>query len=212
MAALQIAKQYLDPKIRKELGLQPDHTSTPPTLAVQDSAIEALIRWYCRESGVRNLEKHIEKLYRKVAYKVASRVEEVVRKLKAAGVTAGPVSVAGVDTPAITPDAPQSPAVTAPAWAKEELPAHAPAAVPPVPVGDAGSSGTAAASAAAAAVAELDPVKAMGLSTEQLFPPEEDWSISDKNLAEYVGKPIFTSDRCVPFVRAWHHVLSFAVH
>ncbi len=25
---------------------------------------------YCRESGVRNLKKHIEKIYRKVAYKV----------------------------------------------------------------------------------------------------------------------------------------------
>ena len=41
-----------------------------------------MIRWYCRESGVRNLEKHVEKLFRKTALKVARRVEEVgaVRK------------------------------------------------------------------------------------------------------------------------------------
>jgi len=38
---------------------------------LQEDAIKALIRWYCREAGVRNLSKHIEKVYRKVAYKIA---------------------------------------------------------------------------------------------------------------------------------------------
>jgi len=33
---------------------------------VTDGALLALIENYCRESGVRNLQKHIEKIYRKV--------------------------------------------------------------------------------------------------------------------------------------------------
>jgi ATP-dependent Lon protease len=30
-----------------------------------------LIRWYCREAGVRSLQKYVEKVYRKVALKIA---------------------------------------------------------------------------------------------------------------------------------------------
>jgi Lon-like ATP-dependent protease len=40
------------------------------------SAIEDLIKYYCRESGVRNLKKHIEKVYRKSAFKVVSTTAE----------------------------------------------------------------------------------------------------------------------------------------
>jgi ATP-dependent Lon protease len=29
---------------------------------VSTGAIDSLVRWYCREAGVRNLEKHIEKV------------------------------------------------------------------------------------------------------------------------------------------------------
>jgi len=38
--------------------------------------VKALIKNYCRESGVRNLQKHIEKIYRKVAYKVVKGTKE----------------------------------------------------------------------------------------------------------------------------------------
>lgn len=49
---------------------------TPESLRLTEEAIESLIRWYCRESGVRNLEKHISKVYRKAAYKVVTATEE----------------------------------------------------------------------------------------------------------------------------------------
>ena len=42
----------------------------PPNVRIAESAMESLIKWYCRESGVRNLEKHIDKLYRKVALRL----------------------------------------------------------------------------------------------------------------------------------------------
>lgn len=35
-----------------------------------DDAVLALIKSYCRESGVRNLQKHIEKVIRKAAMKI----------------------------------------------------------------------------------------------------------------------------------------------
>ncbi|CAG9773095.1 unnamed protein product [Ceutorhynchus assimilis] len=61
---LAIAKQYLLPQAMRDSGLKDDH------IKVEDEALKILIRSYCRESGVRNLQKHIEKVVRKVAYKV----------------------------------------------------------------------------------------------------------------------------------------------
>ena len=51
-----IAKQYLVPQARSGSGVA-EHQ-----LKVTPGAIEALIKWYCRESGVRTLQKHIEKV------------------------------------------------------------------------------------------------------------------------------------------------------
>jgi Lon-like ATP-dependent protease len=38
---------------------------------ITDGAMTNLIEDYCREAGVRNLQKHLEKIYRKVALKLA---------------------------------------------------------------------------------------------------------------------------------------------
>lgn len=35
---------------------------TDDQIVLEPEAIEELIKWYCRESGVRNLQKHIEKV------------------------------------------------------------------------------------------------------------------------------------------------------
>jgi ATP-dependent Lon protease len=35
---------------------------------LSDGALHALIETYCREAGVRNLQKHIERIYRKVIF------------------------------------------------------------------------------------------------------------------------------------------------
>jgi len=67
---LEIAKRYLDPKARAETGLDKDADHTPATLELADDAIDGLIRWYCRESGVRNLEQKIMKIYQKAALQV----------------------------------------------------------------------------------------------------------------------------------------------
>lgn len=61
---LAIANKYLLPQAMKDSGLTDQH------IKVDDEALNILIKNYCRESGVRNLQKHIEKIVRKVAYKV----------------------------------------------------------------------------------------------------------------------------------------------
>ncbi|KAJ8985626.1 hypothetical protein NQ317_015121 [Molorchus minor] len=66
---LAIAKQYLLPQAMRDSGLKDD------IIKVEDESLNTLIKSYCRESGVRNLQKHIEKVVRKVAYKVVK--EEV---------------------------------------------------------------------------------------------------------------------------------------
>ncbi|CAI5730818.1 unnamed protein product [Hyaloperonospora brassicae] len=71
---LAIARGYLVPKAREKTGLEKSET-TPESLGLTDDAIMALVKQYCRESGVRNLEKHVEKIFRKVALEVVEDIE-----------------------------------------------------------------------------------------------------------------------------------------
>ncbi len=60
MEKMEIAKRYLQPKQMAENGLK------PLELTISDNAIMTLIRDYTREAGVRNLEREIAKICRKV--------------------------------------------------------------------------------------------------------------------------------------------------
>ena len=64
---LHIAKQFLVPKQLEQKGL------TAEQLKFDDEAILELIRHYTRESGVRNLEREIGNVMRKIARKVVTR-------------------------------------------------------------------------------------------------------------------------------------------
>ena len=61
---LEIAKQYLVKKQREGTGL------TPEQVALEDSALKGIIRYYTREAGVRNLEREIGNVCRKLARKI----------------------------------------------------------------------------------------------------------------------------------------------
>lgn len=63
-----IAEQYLIPKSMSETGLT--EAAAEGKVRIEHSAIDSLVRWYCRESGVRNLEKHIERICRKLAFQL----------------------------------------------------------------------------------------------------------------------------------------------
>jgi ATP-dependent Lon protease len=62
---LQIARKYLFPKQRKEHGLKATN------LSIQDNAIIKIIEHYTRESGVRELERKLGSVVRKVAKAMA---------------------------------------------------------------------------------------------------------------------------------------------
>lgn len=66
-----IAEKYLGPTAKEMAGLK------KIDVALTKDAIEELIKSYCRESGVRNLKKKIEKVYRKSALKIVRDLGEI---------------------------------------------------------------------------------------------------------------------------------------
>lgn len=65
-----IAAKYLAPNAKIAAGLEKVNVN------LTKEAIDILIKNYCRESGVRNLKKQIDKVYRKAAYNIVEKVGE----------------------------------------------------------------------------------------------------------------------------------------
>ncbi|BAM82012.1 probable ATP-dependent protease Lon [Cyanidioschyzon merolae strain 10D] len=62
-----IARRHLVPQARKAAGL------TARQLVIREGALRALARDYCREAGVRSLQKQIERICRKVALQIVNQ-------------------------------------------------------------------------------------------------------------------------------------------
>jgi len=75
---LEIAKRHLIPELLGDHGLRPEQ------VAIDDDAILAIIRDYTAEAGVRNLERKLATVMRKIARKVASGNETEKYEVKAA--------------------------------------------------------------------------------------------------------------------------------
>ncbi|EEH18221.1 ATP-dependent protease La [Paracoccidioides brasiliensis Pb03] len=67
---MAIAERYLAPTAKEMSGLK------DVDVKLEKGAIEELIKSYCRESGVRNLKKQIEKVYRKAALNIIQSLPE----------------------------------------------------------------------------------------------------------------------------------------
>ncbi|UNK57782.1 endopeptidase La [Pseudoxanthomonas daejeonensis] len=85
---LSIALRYLVPKQLKANGLKPEE------LSIAEDAVRDIVRYYTRESGVRNLEREISKICRKVVKEIALKGPQPAKK------------AAGKKTPARKPKAP----------------------------------------------------------------------------------------------------------
>ena len=72
MEKLQIAKRYLIPRQTEENGLKPGQ------LTITDAAVELIATRYTREAGVRQIERTIGSIARKVALKIAQGEAETV--------------------------------------------------------------------------------------------------------------------------------------
>ncbi|KAM5561037.1 lon protease [Rosa sericea] len=93
---MHIARDYLEKTTREACGIEPEQVE------VTNAALLALVENYCREAGVRNLQKHIEKIYRKIAL-------QLVRQ----GQSDEPVDAGEVQSPVSKTDLPDEPAVVA---------------------------------------------------------------------------------------------------
>ncbi|HVP20826.1 MAG TPA: endopeptidase La [Anaerolineaceae bacterium] len=69
---LKIARYYLIPRQLRENGLRPEEIS------FSDEAIQTIIRHYTREAGVRNLEREIGGVCRKLATRITEGKESIV--------------------------------------------------------------------------------------------------------------------------------------
>ncbi|XP_047127489.1 lon protease homolog, mitochondrial isoform X1 [Hydra vulgaris] len=66
-----IAQQYLIPQARITTGMNAE------MIDISKEALKVLVQKYCRESGVRNLQKHIEKIFRKAALKYIEKKDYI---------------------------------------------------------------------------------------------------------------------------------------
>jgi ATP-dependent Lon protease len=70
---LEIARRHLVPKQREETGLTPEHVE------FEDDALRTIIQGYTREAGLRNLEREIGRVCRKVARRRTEGQTDLVR-------------------------------------------------------------------------------------------------------------------------------------
>ncbi len=75
----QIAKRHLLPRIAKESGLKKGDVN------FSAAALKAVIRFYTRESGVRDLERNLRKIYRKVARAYLEQGAKLPARIAASG-------------------------------------------------------------------------------------------------------------------------------
>eukprot|EP00842_Homolaphlyctis_polyrhiza_P006786 jgi/Hompol1/7108/HPOL_000651-RA len=110
-----IASKYLIPASRTSCGLDKHDVE------ITEPAIQALIKQYCRESGVRNLKKQIDKIFRKAALKIVKEDDgdaEASASAAAASTSADASAAAtSASTPSTEPQA-QADASKAPATAE----------------------------------------------------------------------------------------------
>ncbi|PPR01264.1 hypothetical protein CVT24_006027 [Panaeolus cyanescens] len=179
-----IASRYLGPQAKEASGL------AGADVELDSEAVDVLIKYYCRESGVRNLKKHIEKIYRKAALKLVEDLgEETFPEPKQ--VATPPEEVTSAQTPATeTPAEPAAATEAEPTSATEEPTKDETKSAD----AESTSSTTDTESAKPAAEAEGKP-----LTTKERKPmhiPETvHVRITPENLKEYVGPPIYQKDR-----------------
>lgn len=68
----EIARQHLLPKVMKNHGLKEKEFS------VSDDALTAIVRYYTREAGVRNMERELAKIARKAVTKIVKKEADVI--------------------------------------------------------------------------------------------------------------------------------------
>ncbi|KAJ8329543.1 ATP-dependent Lon protease pim1 [Batrachochytrium dendrobatidis] len=145
---IAIASKYLEPASRLSCGL------TEKDVTITDKAFDVLIKQYCRESGVRNLKKQIDKIFRKAAFKIVD--SEIAAQPATSDTSAAAESVPSTDSLTTVTNTTAMPSTQSEDSISEST-------IPP--------------------------------HTQIAHKSKELITITPENLHEYVGSPIFTSDR-----------------
>ncbi|GAA5876394.1 hypothetical protein JCM1840_006010 [Sporobolomyces johnsonii] len=170
-----IASKYLAPQAKEGAGLK------NADVELQDDAVAALIRYYCRESGVRRLKQQIEKVFRKAALKIVQNIPEPALSESAAKVV--PPATPESDSPAPAPaDAESS--------VEKQDGVHDPAST---------TTPTTASSAPEpqdpSATATDERKTTTNVRQPLEVPSDVHVRISAENLLDYVGPPLYQKDR-----------------
>lgn len=165
----EIAARYLGPQAKKANGLE------TADVQIETEAIDELIQSYCRESGVRNLKKKIDQIYRKAAFNIVSKIEA---------------------------SQPQTPPGEAEILSSTPELASELATVPPPAVSSASSSSSPTSSTSSASSASSDPSTTLPTGTPTVhtikpmdLPTNISLRITSTNLKDYVGPPLHQKDR-----------------
>ena len=94
---LEIAKRYLVPKSLDKAGLKKNQ------VAYNRESLLYIANGYAREAGVRNFEKNLDKIHRKLAKEIVEKNEAAIADAKAAATTA--TAAAAADDPGAPPSA-----------------------------------------------------------------------------------------------------------
>lgn len=160
---MHIARDYLEKATREACGIKPEQVE------VTDTALLALIENYCREAGVRNLQKQIEKIYRKIALQLVRQgenVEPVVAQVVQPDkekAESGTVSNETVEAEIVTTDS------------------HSPDDQNPTSFDRSGT--------------PEDTLEAENVQESESNRTVEKVSVDTSNLVDYVGKPVFHAER-----------------
>ncbi|OJT06649.1 Lon protease -like protein, mitochondrial [Trametes pubescens] len=166
----QIASKYLGPQAKEAAGLKEADVQLEP------SAVDVLIKYYCRESGVRNLKKHIDKIYRKAALKIVRDLGE--------DVFPEPTPVPTVETAAVDTAKPDESAEALSAVEKQDAP-------PDIP----GAPETSTPHTSAAEKEEKERIVTTVQREPVKVPETVHVRITPESLKEYVGPAVYQKDR-----------------
>lgn len=165
---IKIAERYLAPEAKKNAGLENVNVD------LTEDAVKTLIKNYCRESGVRNLKKQIDKIYRKAALNAVEAVgdeeiDELIAEEKESILPDGPISDVATEKK-------KSSTTSTDKTVLDELKKET-----KLEEGEKPAEGS---------------EEEKKVELPQIVIPDDYKSvISSENLKDYVGAPVFTSDR-----------------
>lgn len=173
---MHIARDYLEKNTREACGIKPEQAE------LTDAALLDLIENYCREAGVRNLQKQIEKIFRKIALRLVRQEalnEPPAAEVKAEGVQELKETLVVGETQSETESVEDSNEDS-----NHELATETSTATDAVQEGEGAADSKVTVETETEKIQEIESPK----TTEKVL-------VESSNLSDFVGKPVFHADR-----------------